>query len=105
MSLDHPTLLMVPFRMLPSEMKPNCTAKDIDDERRYIRDVILARTRQELAADPHARALMQQLGSDLCPQLSLDSSNFPMWSAALIDLVSSVTFNPRYFNKDLSSVD
>ncbi|ETW81515.1 hypothetical protein HETIRDRAFT_319093 [Heterobasidion irregulare TC 32-1] len=65
MSLDHPTLLMVPFRMLPSEMKPNCTAKDIDDERRYIRDVILARTRQELAADPHARALMQQLGSDL----------------------------------------
>jgi hypothetical protein len=47
----------------------------------------------------------QQLGSNLRPQLSLDGSNFPLWLAALIDVVALVTFNQWYFDKNLSSVD
>jgi hypothetical protein len=44
----------------------------------------------------------QQLGSELCPQLLiLDGSNFPSWSAALVDTVSCVTTNPRYLDQDL----
>ncbi|KAH9047668.1 pyridoxal phosphate-dependent transferase [Lactarius hengduanensis] len=65
MSLDHPDLLVVPFRMLPSEMGPGASADGVDEERRYIRDVLLKRTREELANDPKACALMRQMGSDL----------------------------------------
>ncbi|PLW48138.1 hypothetical protein PCANC_06744 [Puccinia coronata f. sp. avenae] len=44
----------------------------------------------------------QQLGSELCSQLLiLDGSNFPSWSAALVDTVSCVTTNPRYLDQDL----
>ncbi len=58
MSLDHPNLLVVPFRMLPSEMDPDSSAKKVDEERRFIRDVLLKRAREVLAKDPKACALM-----------------------------------------------
>jgi hypothetical protein len=47
----------------------------------------------------------QQLGSELRPQLLIDGSNFPAWSSALVDTVSSVTSNPWYFEDDLADVD
>ncbi|KAI0304298.1 pyridoxal phosphate-dependent transferase [Multifurca ochricompacta] len=65
MSLDHPSLLVVPFRTLPSEMGPDSSAEKVDEERRFIRDVLLKRTRKELASDPKACALMREMGSDL----------------------------------------
>ena len=65
MSLDHPNLLVVPFQMLPSEMDPETSAKKVDEERRFIRDIILEHPREALAKDPRASALMRQMGSDL----------------------------------------
>jgi hypothetical protein len=65
MSLDHDTLLVVPFRMLPSEAEPDTSATRVDEERHYIRDILLTRTREELANDLKACGLMRQMGSDL----------------------------------------
>ena len=65
MSLDHPNLVVVPFRMLPSEMDPDASAKKVEEERRFIRDTILKHTQEELAKDPEACAFMRQMGSDL----------------------------------------
>jgi hypothetical protein len=47
----------------------------------------------------------QQLGANLRPQLLLDGSNFPLWSSTLINTVSSVTSNPKYFDDDTSGRD
>ncbi|KAH8993162.1 pyridoxal phosphate-dependent transferase [Lactarius akahatsu] len=65
MSLDHPNLLVVPFRMLPSELGSDTSTEHVDEERRYIRDVLLRRVQEELANDPKACVLMRQMGSDL----------------------------------------
>jgi hypothetical protein len=65
MSLDHPNLLVVPFQMLPSEMDPETSAKKVDEERRFIRDIILEHPQEALAKDPRTSALMRQMGSDL----------------------------------------
>jgi hypothetical protein len=47
----------------------------------------------------------QQLGSELRSQLLIDGSNFPSWSAAIMDTVSCVTLNPRYLEQDLSATN
>ena len=47
----------------------------------------------------------QQLGADICPQLSIDGSNFPQWLATLCDVILSVTFKTNYFEVDLSLVN
>jgi hypothetical protein len=65
MSLDHPSLVVVPFRMLPSEMDPDASEKAVDEERRFIRDTLLKHSREVLAKDPNACNLMRQMGSDL----------------------------------------
>ena len=65
MSLDHPNLLVVPFRMLPSELDRDASAKAVDEERRFIRDTVLKRARELLAKDAKACTLMRQMGSDL----------------------------------------
>ncbi|KAA1136101.1 hypothetical protein PGTUg99_050263 [Puccinia graminis f. sp. tritici] len=46
-----------------------------------------------------------QLGKDLAPQLSMDGSNFPMWSASLLDVVKRVTGVDKYFDLDRSGAD
>jgi hypothetical protein len=46
-----------------------------------------------------------QLGKDLTPQLAMDGSNFPSWSAALFDIVKRVTGVNKYFDLDRSFVD
>ena len=39
----------------------------------------------------------QRLGTDLEPKLALDGTNFPAWSAAVCNLVDSVTGSCDYF--------
>jgi hypothetical protein len=46
-----------------------------------------------------------QLGKEVEPALAIDGSNFPMWSAALKDLVGRVTQKADYFKTDFSTVD
>jgi hypothetical protein len=45
------------------------------------------------------------LGKDLAPQLSMDGSNFPSWSASLLDVVKRVTGMANYFEVDRLVVD
>jgi hypothetical protein len=71
---------------------------------------LASKTNQKLEADPTLSLVSnqlkwQQLGGELRPQLLLDGSNFPHWSAALLDFISSVTHNTKYFDADLSSID
>ncbi|OAV94342.1 hypothetical protein PTTG_05712, partial [Puccinia triticina 1-1 BBBD Race 1] len=47
----------------------------------------------------------QQLGKDIQPSLSIDGSNFPAWSAALRELVATVTRREDYFNQCLFEED
>ncbi|KAH9024923.1 hypothetical protein EDB85DRAFT_2179872 [Lactarius pseudohatsudake] len=97
MSLDHPDLLVVPFRMLPSEMGPGASADGVDEERRYIRDVLLKRTREELANDPKACALMRQMGSDLV--VNAFACNFRVGGVANKDIWEANDLNARIYNR------
>jgi hypothetical protein len=83
---------------------------DGDLLRVLLMSALASKTNQKLEAGPTLSTVSnqlkwQQLGADLRPQLLLDGSNFPLWLASLIDVVSSVTYNPKYFKTDLASVD
>jgi hypothetical protein len=47
----------------------------------------------------------QRLGTDLEPKLTLDGTNFPVWSSALCSLVDLVTGSRDYFSIDHSTAD
>ncbi|KAH9057614.1 pyridoxal phosphate-dependent transferase [Lactarius vividus] len=88
MSLDHPNLLVVPFRMLP---------KHVDEERRYIRDVLLGCTKEELANDPKACALMCQMGSDLVVNAFV--CNFRVGGVVNNDISEANQLNARIYDR------
>jgi len=96
MSLDHPNLLVVPFRALPSEMDPDSSAEKVDKERRFIRD-ILRRTREELANDPKACALMRRMGSDLV--VNMFACNFRVDGAINQDISEANYLNARIYDR------
>ena len=96
MSLDHPNLLVVPFRELPSEMDADTSAKKVDEERRFIRD-ILKRTREELANDPKACALMRRMGSDLV--VNMFACNFRVDGAVNEDISEANYLNARIYDR------
>ena len=96
MSLDHPSLLLVPFRALPSEMDPNTSTKKVDEERRFIRD-ILKRPREELANDLKACTLMRQMGSDLV--VNMFACNFRVDGAINRDVSEANYLNARIYDR------
>ena len=96
-SLDHPNLLVVPFRMLPSEMEPDASAEKVDEERRYIRDVLLRRTQEELINDPKACALMRQMGPDLV--VNAFACNFRVDGAINEDILEANHLNARIYDR------
>jgi|SRR6266850_1261240 len=96
MSLDHPSLLVVPFRALPSEMDPNTSTKKVYEERRFIRD-ILKRPREELANDPKACALMRQMGSDLA--VNMFACNFRVDGSINRDVSEANYLNARIYDR------
>ncbi|KAI9435576.1 pyridoxal phosphate-dependent transferase [Lactarius indigo] len=97
MSLDHPNLLVVPFRMLPSEIGPDASAENVEAERRYIRDVLLRRTQEELASDPGACGLMRQMGSDLV--VNAFACNFRVDGVVNKDISEANYLNSRIYNR------
>jgi hypothetical protein len=97
MSLDHPTLLVVPFRMLPSETEPDTSPKRVDEQRRFIRDVLLQRTREELANDLEACDLMRQMGSDLV--VNAFACNFRVDGVTNQDVSEANYLNARIYDR------
>ena len=97
MSLDHPNLVVVPFRMLPSEMDPDASAKEVDEERRFIRDTLLKRTREVLAKDPRACTLMRQMGSDLI--VNSFACNFRVDGIINQDVSEANALNSRIYDR------
>jgi hypothetical protein len=97
MSLDHPNLLVVPFRMLPSEMDPDASAEKVDEERRFIRDTLLKHTREVLAKDPKACALMRKMGSDLV--VNSFACNFRVDGVINEDISAANSLNSRIYDR------
>ncbi len=97
MSLDHPNLLVVPFRMLPSETGSDASVENVNEERRYIRDVLLRRSQEELANDPKACALMRQMGSDLV--VNAFACNFRVDGVVNEDISEANYLNARIYNR------
>lgn len=97
MSLDHPNLLVVPFRMLPSEMDPNGSAKAVYEERRFIRDTLLKCAREVLAEDPKACTLMRQMGSDLV--VNSFACNFRIDGVVNQDVSEANALNTRIYDR------
>jgi hypothetical protein len=97
MSLDHPNLLIVPFRMLPSEMDPDSSGKAVDEERRFIRDTLLKRAREGLAKDPKACTLMRQMGSDLV--VNSFACNFLVDGVINQDVSEANALNSRIYDR------
>ncbi|OAV87158.1 hypothetical protein PTTG_07000 [Puccinia triticina 1-1 BBBD Race 1] len=46
-----------------------------------------------------------QLGQQISPQLTLDRTNFPLWSAAVINTVRSITQKVKFFNTNSSTTN
>ncbi|PSS37347.1 hypothetical protein PHLCEN_2v824 [Hermanssonia centrifuga] len=65
MDMDDPDLIVIPFNMLPSEMKSGATLADVEAEKIFIRDRILKPSNRELVADHEAMHHVRGLGSDL----------------------------------------
>ncbi len=97
MSLDHPNLLVVPFRMLPSEMDPGASAKAVDEERRFIRDNLLMRAREVLVKDPKACTLMRKMGSDLV--VNSFACNFRVDGVVNQDVSEANALNSRIYDR------
>ena len=97
MSLDHPNLMVVPFRMLPSEMDPDVSAKKVDEERHFIRDTLLKRAREVLAKDARACALMRQMGSDLV--VNSFACNFWVDGVVNQDVSEANALNSRIYDR------
>jgi hypothetical protein len=97
MSLDHPNLLVVPFRMLPSEMDPDASSEKVDEERRFIRDTLLKPTREVLAKDPKACALMRKMGSDLV--VNSFACNFRVDGVINKDVSAANCLNSRIYDR------
>jgi hypothetical protein len=97
MSLDHPNLLIVPFRMLPSEMGPDASAKAVDEERRFIRNTLLKPARDVLAEDPKACTLMRQMGSDLV--VNSFACNFYIDGVVNQDVSEANALNSRVYDR------
>ena len=97
MSLDHPNLLVVPFRMLPSEVDPDTSAKKVEEERRFIRDTILKHNQEELAEDPEACGLMRLMGSDLV--VNSFACNFLVDGVINQDVSEANSLNSRIYDR------
>ena len=97
MSLDHPNLLVVPFRMLPSELDRGASAKTVDEERRFIRDTLLKSAREVLAKDPKACALMRKMGSDLV--VNSFACNFRVDGVVNQDVSEANALNSRIYDR------
>ena len=97
MSLDHPNLVVVPFRMLPSERDADASAKEVDEERRFIRDTLLKRTREVLAKDPRGCTLMRQMGSDLI--VNSFACNFRVDGVINQDISEANALNSRIYDR------
>jgi hypothetical protein len=97
MSLDHPNLIVVPFRMLPSEMDPDVSAKKVDEERHFIRDTLLKSAREVLANDPKTCAFMRQMGSDLV--VNSFACNFRVDGVVNQDVSEANALNSRIYDR------
>src|SRR5258708_10546576 len=97
MSLDHPSLIVVPFRILPSEMDPDTSAKKVDEERHFIRDTLLKSAREVLAKDPKACAFMRQMGSDLV--VNSFACNFRIDGVVNQDVSEANALNSRIYDR------
>jgi hypothetical protein len=97
MSLDHPDLVVVPLRMLPSEMDPDASPKKVDEERRFIRDILLKHPREVLANHPKACALMGLMGSDLV--VNSFACNFRVNGVINQDVSEANSLNSRIYDR------
>jgi hypothetical protein len=97
--------------LLAEEMRRSGLGNMKDDLLRFLLMCLLTSgASQKLEAGPALSSVSnqlkwQQLGADLHPHLLLDGLNFPLWSASLIDTVSSVTSTSKYFDNDTSGTD
>ncbi len=72
MSTEETPFVVVPFNMLPSELKEGSTPEDVEEERQKIRDRILLKSNAEMMdedaerlEEDKAMKLLRALGSDL----------------------------------------
>ena len=72
MSTEETPFVVVPFNMLPSELKEGSTPEEVEEERQKIRDRILLKSNAEMMdedaerpEEDKAMKLLRALGSDL----------------------------------------
>ncbi len=64
LGLDYPGLLVVPFQRLPAERRHPGDAVALAAELHRVRELIVARSNEEIMGDEEAMRLLAQLGSD-----------------------------------------
>ena len=69
----------------------------MDEERRFVRDVLLQRTQEELSSDPKACVLMRQVGSDLV--VNTFACNFLVDGITNSDVSEANYLNARIYNR------
>ncbi|KAE9407609.1 PLP-dependent transferase [Gymnopus androsaceus JB14] len=65
MSTDEDSFIIKSLNLLPSEKEETPDPKMIEEERRFIRENILGKSNESIAANPATMKMLNQLGSDL----------------------------------------
>ena len=86
MTDDKSDLVVVPLNMLPAETQPSPDPKQIELQKKFIRERIVNRDNTELVRDEEAMALLAELGSDL--MINAFACNFKINGKVNEDVVS-----------------
>ncbi|KDQ06694.1 hypothetical protein BOTBODRAFT_70842 [Botryobasidium botryosum FD-172 SS1] len=97
MDLDHPSLVLVPFNMLPTEKEADSDPKKVMEQRKYIRDRIAKQSNYDLRHDDEAWNLIRELGSDLL--INAFACNFKIGGKVNEDVVEANYMNRRIYEK------
>jgi len=97
MDLDHPSLIVVPFNLMPTEMVPNPNPAEILEQRKFIKNRIVDVDNYTLRHDKDAWGLLTVLGSDLC--INAFACNFKINGIANQDVAESSYMNHRIYEE------
>lgn len=94
-TMETKDLIVIPLNMLPIEMEEGATLKDVETQKKFIRDRILNRPNRELVKDKDAMELVQKLGSDL--MINAFSCNFLINGKVNTNVAEANILNTRLY--------
>lgn len=103
MSTDEDSFIIKSLNLLPSEKEETPDPKKIEEERRFIRENILGKSNEFIAANPATMKMLNQLGSDL--NINAFACNFRLRDGTINTNVEEANYMNRRIFERLSATD